>query len=53
MPKAQYEKILDGLSPKVYYSSKEVTVPSYQEQWMFYHIRKEVNLNASTGSTEL
>ena len=53
-PLAQYEKILDDLSPKVYYSSKEVTVPSYQEQWMFYHIQKEANnLNNSTGSTEL
>ena len=40
-PLKQYEKILDGLESKVYYSSKEVTVPSYQEQWMFYHIRKE------------
>jgi len=53
-PLAQYERILDALEPKVYYSSKEVTVPSYQEQWMFYHIQQEANiLNKSTGSTEL
>jgi len=60
-PLKQYEKVLDCLSPKVYYSSKEVTVPSYQEQWMFYHIRKQAlelqvnksEMNTSTGSTEL
>jgi len=51
-PLKQYEKILDGLETKVYYSSKEVTVPSYQEQWMFYHIRKQAEPEAAKYETD-
>ena len=36
----QYENVLTGLEPKVSFSSEEVTVPSYHEQWMFYTIKK-------------
>ena len=38
----QYENVLTCLEPKVTFSSIEVTVPSYHEQWMFYTIKKSL-----------
>merc|ERR1712227_253812 len=36
----KYEDVLKALSPPVTFSSEEVTVPSYHEQWMFYTVKK-------------